>query len=114
MNKLIHLDNIDSFIKKGGKFLYTNGNNGMALTYIHNHIINSIYFTCASLRASNIYSVDNCKENGMLPVQQINVESISCLQMQDFLKMIKFVCMVMQILKYKILYLYFIHYLSLD
>ena len=77
MNKLIHLDNIDSFIKKGGKFLYTNGNNGMALTYIHNHIINSIYFTCASLRASNIYSVDNCKENGMLPVQQIDVESIS-------------------------------------
>jgi thiosulfate/3-mercaptopyruvate sulfurtransferase len=76
-DKLIDLTNIDTFIKNGGKFLYTNSDAGKWKTYMNKHIHNAIFFGAMSLRSSNTCPVDNCKEDGILPVQQIDVKNIN-------------------------------------
>lgn len=76
MSKLIDISNIDDFIRKGGKFLFSDSNTDQWKTYINSHIKNAIYFSASSLRTSNTYYVSNCKACGIVPVQQIDIKSI--------------------------------------
>lgn len=75
MSKLIDINNIGDFIKKGGKFLFSDSNTDQWKIYINSHIKNATYFSGNSLRASNTYHVSNCKAC-IVPVQQIDVKSI--------------------------------------
>ena len=70
---LIDEKNIKKFLDIGGKFLFTDVN---YKDYTKGHILNSIHFPSACLRSTSFNFSDICVNDGMLPVQYVDSESI--------------------------------------
>lgn len=70
---LVDEKNIKKFLEIGGKFLFTDTN---YKDYTKGHLINSIHFPSACLRNTSFNFSDVCINDGMLPVQYIDNESI--------------------------------------
>lgn len=70
---LIDEKNIKKFLDIGGKFLFTDVN---YKDYTKGHILNSIHFPSACLRSTSFNFSDTCVNDGMLPVQYVDSESI--------------------------------------
>jgi 3-mercaptopyruvate sulfurtransferase SseA len=86
---LIDEKNIDKFLLLNGKFLFTDTN---YKEYTNNHLINSIHFPSASLRNTNFNSSNICKNDGLVPLQYVNDNSISNLFINSGLSLNDYIC----------------------
>ena len=81
--------NIKKFLELGGKFLFTDTN---YKDFTKGHIINSIHFPSASLRTSRFVSSKLCSNNGIVPLQYVDDDSIQKMFMNTRIYKKDYIC----------------------
>lgn len=66
--------NLENFISEQGKFLFTDASYRI---YVEKHLVNAIHFPNTIFRNTGFNSSNVCKNNGLIPLQNIDSDCIS-------------------------------------